>query len=317
MPTTYIIGHQKPDTDSVVAALAAQFLFENKECFGYTKPVAAIVDPLNPETSYLFKRFGVETPQQISATDLATEDQVVLVDHNETAQRLPGLNDDQICEIIDHHKINLNLKKPIFATFRTWGSTNTILYDLMEQLEVEPNQVLASLMLAAILSDTVGFKSATTTAKDRQAAEALAKLAKIDDLDQFALDIFKAKSDLSALTDLELVQNDYKVYQFKKKTLINQIETVEQTQLLEERKAGLFEAMQQLKDEQGVDLLFVALTDIMSENTKLLAAGEAEAELAEAAFGAQAQDQIIDIGPKLSRKKEIAPAIEQWLAEKY
>lgn len=317
MPTTYIIGHQKPDTDSVVAALACQYLFQTEADFGYEQPVAAIVDPLNPETSYLFDRFKMKTPPQLTATDLQADDQVVLVDHNEAAQRLPDLNQELICEIIDHHKINLNLKKPISATFRTWGSTNTIIYDLMERVGVKPDQVLASLMLAAILSDTVGFKSATTTEKDRKAATALAELAEIDDIEEFTLDIFKAKSDLSALSDQELVQNDYKVYQFKKQTFINQIETVEQSQLLQARKTDLLEAMQTVKAEKGVDLLFVALTDIMAENTKLLAAGETEVEIAEAAFGTKAQEQIIDIGPKMSRKKEIAPAIEQALAEKY
>lgn len=313
MPTTYIIGHQKPDTDSVVAALACEQLYKDEACFNYPNPKAVIIDPLNPETSYLFERFKMETPPQITNDDLSQDDQVVLVDHNEVSQRLENLDENKIVEIIDHHKINLNLNRPIFATFKNWGSTNTIIYNLMKQTGVQPNKTLASLMLAAILSDTVGFKSATTTAKDQELAKELAELAEIEDIQQLALDIFKAKSNLTQLTDQEIVKNDYKIYEFKKRTFINQVETVEQTKILEEKKEDLLQAMKEVKTQQKVDLLFVALTDVIEENTKLLAASSQEVELAEKAFATRAQGNMIDIGPRMSRKKEIAPLIEKTL----
>lgn len=313
MSTTYIIGHQKPDTDSVVAAMALEFLYSQKECFGYEKPEARIVDPINPETTYLLKRFGVTAPKLLTAKEITKDDQVVLVDHNETSQRLAELNQDQIVEIVDHHKANLNLGKPIYLTFKTWGSSATIVYHLMKQNEVSPDKTLASLMLAAILSDTVGYKSATTTQKDKEYGAELAKLAEIKDVAAFTLDIFKAKSDVSQLSAEQIVQNDYKVFEFEKKTFINQIETVEQDKILSEKKAELLEAMQTVKAQQGVELLFVAVTDILQVNTKLLLAGDAEVTVAEAAFGGTAVENVLDIGPKMSRKKEIAPVIEAAL----
>ena len=310
---TYIIGHTKPDTDAVVAAMALEFLYKTKECFGYENPEAVISDPLNPETTFLFEKFGVNTPQVISAQDITTEDKVVLVDHNEASQRLEGLPESQITDIVDHHKANLNLNHPIFMTFKSWGSSSTIVYFLMKQNNVSPDKKLASLMLAAILSDTVGYKSATCTEKDKEIGAELAQIAEISDVAAFTLEIFKAKSDISSLSDEQIVKNDYKVFEFGKKTMIDQLETVEQDLVLSDKKASLLEAMKSVKEELGVELLFVAITDILKVNTKLLILSEAEKAVAEKAFGGTVQDNVLDIGPKMSRKKEIAPAVENAL----
>ena len=312
---TYVIGHLKPDTDSVVAAMALAKLYQQVSCFGYTNVQAAITEAINPETQYLFDKFQVETPAILQASDLATDDQVVLVDHNEADQRLKDLPPEQIIEIVDHHKANLSFDHPIFLTFKTWGSSNTIVYFLMQQNNFVPDKTLASLMLAAILSDTVGFKSATCTDKDQRVAQELAKIAEIDDLEAFTLEIFKAKSNLSALSCEELVKNDYKIFDFSgKKVLIDQLETVEQQQLLADKKDCLLQAMAQVKQDMAIDLIFVVVSDILQVNSKLLLLSAAEEQLASRAFGGQVQDQILDIGPKLSRKKEIAPVIERALA---
>ena len=314
MPKTYIIGHQKPDTDAVVAAMALQYLFSQESCFCHENAEAVIADPLNPETRFLFEKFGVTTPRLITAADIAPEDKVVLVDHNESSQRLSGINENQVVEIIDHHKANLNLNQPIFMTFKAWGSSSTIVYHMMKQSNVVPDKKRAHLLLAAILSDTVGYKSATTTQKDEELGAELAQLAEVADVDAFTLEIFKAKSDISALSDEEIVKNDYKIFEFGKKTMIDQLETVEQDMILTEKKAELLEAMQSVKAELGVELLFVAITDILKVNTKLLILGDAEAKVAQTAFGGNVTDNVLDIGPKMSRKKEIAPAIEKALA---
>lgn len=315
MPKTYIIGHQKPDTDAVVAAMALTYLHENTpEHPDHANSVAVIADPLNPETTFLFEKFGVPAPQLISATDIAPEDRVVLVDHNEESQRLAGLNPDQIVNIVDHHKANINFNNPICLVFRPWGSTSTIVYHMMKTKNVTPSKTIASLMLAAILSDTVGYKSATTTQKDKEYGAELAQIAEISDVEAFTLEIFKAKSDVSSLSDIEIIKNDYKVFEFGKKTMIDQLETVEQDMILTEKKDSLLAAMQTVKQELGVELLFVAITDILKVNTKLLILGEAEATVAQKAFGGTVADNLLDIGPKMSRKKEIAPAIEKAVA---
>lgn len=314
MAKTYIIGHQKPDTDSVVAAMALSYVYEQISCFGYSEPEAVIADPLNPETQFLFDKFGIKAPRQIKATDIEPEDKVVLVDHNEVSQRLTGLNQEQIVEIVDHHKPNLNFSQPIFLTFKTWGSSASIVYYLMKQKQIEPGKELASLMLAAILSDTIGFKSATATNNDRKFGQELAKLAKIDDIPAFTLEIFRAKSNLGDLSAKELVKNDYKEYDFGQTVMIGQVETVEQAEIISQRKTELLAAMAEIKAEQNLDYIYLAITNILQANTKLLILGPAEKELAKTAFSAETQDQIMDIGPKMSRKKQIAPAIEQALS---
>ena len=315
MPTTFIIGHTKPDTDAVVAPMALAYLYRELPGDQYPNPIAAISEELNPETTAIFAKFGVEAPRIISADDVNADDRVILVDHNEESQRLPGLNQENIYEILDHHKANLNLPSPIAMTFLPWGSSSTIVYHLMKLHGVNPEKTLAALMLAAILSDTVGYKSATTTEMDREAGNALAEIAEITDVEAYTLEIFKAKSDVSKLTEEQIVKNDYKVFDFAKKTMINQVETVEQDYFLSDtKKADLLKAMEAVKAELGVDLIFTAITDVLQVNTKLLILSDAEREVAEKAFGGTTANQVLDIGPLMSRKKEIAPPIEKALA---
>jgi len=309
---TYIIGHQKPDTDSVVSALSLTYLYNQRDCFGYQNPTPVVADPINPETTYVLNKFKIDSPQLIKATDIAPEDKIVLVDHNEESQRLPGLNSDQIIDIIDHHKPNLDLTKPIYLTFKTWGSSSTIVYYLMKTNDIKPDKNLASLMLCAIISDTVGFKSATTTDKDKEVSQELAQIAGVKNINALTLEIFKAKSDVSTLSDIQIVTNDFKIYDFAKKVFVSQLETVEQDHLLT-KKTNLLKAMQTVKTNKKVDLLFVAITDVLKENTKLLILSDSERQIAKKAFGGQVDVNILDIGPKMSRKKEIAPAIEKAL----
>jgi manganese-dependent inorganic pyrophosphatase len=313
---TYVIGHLKPDTDSVVAAMALANLYQNVSCFGYSNVQAAITEKINGETSFLMNKFGLNAPALLTASDLASDDQVVLVDHNEESQRLVGLNPNQIVEIVDHHKANLNFEQPIYLTFKTWGSSNTIVYSLMKENDFVPDQKLASLMLAAILSDTVGFKSVTCTVKDKEVALELAAIADIQDLEAFTLEIFKAKSDVSKLSTEEIVKNDYKIFDFAgQKVMIDQLETVEQDSIIANKKTALLEAMGKVKAELKADMIFVAITDILKVNTKLLILDDVSAQVAEKAFGGEVIEQVLDIGAALSRKKEIAPPIERALTQ--
>ena len=166
-------------------------------------------------------------------------------------------------------------------------------------------------MLSAVISDTVNLKSSTTTNVDKKAVIALAKIAKVQNIDKLALEIFKAKSNTSKLSDTELLKNDYKVFDFAgKKTFIGQIETVEQKEVISSRGPGLKKAMLDLQKELQLDIIFLAVSDILNVNTKLITI-DSSIQIGEKAFKTQAVDGILDIGPKLSRKKEIAPAIEK------
>jgi len=308
---TYIIGHKKPDLDATVSAIAVA---EFRKLRGDINPTPVIADPINPETEFVLGKFGVTAPKLITTADIKPEDKIVLVDHNELDQRLGNLPQDQIIAIIDHHKFNINLNHAIKITALPIGSTNTIVYLKFKQYGFAIEPTLAKLMLSAVLSDTVGLKSATTTDKDRQAVADLAKIGGLTDVDALTLEIFKAKSNISSLTPEQIVKNDYKVFEFAKKTFIGQIETVEQAAVITNRKTDLLAAMGGVKKSEGVDLIFLAISDILKINTKLLLLGKDETEMAQKAFGGQAVNNVLDIGPKLSRKKDISPAIEKALA---
>lgn len=305
---TYIIGHIKPDLDSVVAAISFAEYIKIK---GFSNPTPAIIDKLNPETKFVFDKFEIPTPALITVDDIQADDKVVLVDHNEADQRLTGLNPDQIVAIFDHHKVNLNLPNPISICVMPFGSSNTICWQLFKESNISIPTSLSQIMLCAILSDTVGLKSSTTTETDRKAVEDLVKTANILSVDNLTLEIFMAKSNLSTLTDEQIVLNDYKIFDFSgKKILIGQTETVEQSEIILTKKANLLKAMEDIKVKEGVDLIYLALTDILKINTKIIILSESEKLVAEKAFGTSAVDNILDIGPKMSRKKDIAPAIE-------
>lgn len=307
----YIIGHKKPDLDSVASAIALTSFQNNKQADSAT---AAIADPINNETKFILEKFGIESPKLITSQDIKETDEVILVDHNEKDQRLDDLNSEQIIGIFDHHKINADLPKPIRIDINPIGSTCSLLWLLFTQHNFNIETKIASIMLSGILSDTVGFKSPTTTDTDKIAGANLAEIAKISDVDTLTLEIFKAKSNISNLTDEEIVKNDYKIFEFgSKKVFIGQIETVEQEEIINTRKDSLLKAMLQIRQQESVDLIYLVISDILKINSKILIIEEPEKQVAEKAFSAQAQNNILDAGPRISRKKEIAPPIENVL----
>jgi manganese-dependent inorganic pyrophosphatase len=308
---TYIIGHQKPDLDSVVAAMS---IAEYLKFLGVQTVQPAIIDNINEETRFVFDKFQVPPPELITLDSITPEDKIVLVDHNEADQRLVGLNQDQIISIFDHHKVNINFSSPISVCILPYGSSNTVIWELMKNKNITIDPKLASLMLSAVLSDTVGLKSSTTTETDKLAVADLHKISGVLSIENLTLEIFTAKSNIAALTDEQIVLNDYKVFDFGgKKVLIGQTETVEQSEIILVKKDKLLVAMEQIKKREGVDLIFLALTDILKVNTKLLILGDAEKTVAEKAFNATTSANILDIGPRMSRKKDIAPQIENIL----
>lgn len=310
----YIIGHTKPDLDSAVSAVSFKYLAQKADCFGFKALTPVLADPANNETKFIFQKFKTNLPKVLKPGQIKPADKFILVDHNEETQRLKGIANEQIIEIHDHHKMIVNFSLPIFATAKPWGSTNTIIYWWMEITQVQPGKDLASLMISAILSDTIGFRSPTTTKIDKQAVEKLNKIAQIPDIDALILEIFKAKSNIENLTSRQIVANDYKIFDFSgKKVLINQLETVEQDKVLA-RKNELLKAMGSIKAKEKVDFVFTAITDIIKLNTKMLYPTEEGRGVVEKAFGNQGKDGVIDIGSKLSRKLEIGPAIEKVMS---
>ncbi len=307
----YIIGHTKPDLDSAVAAVSLKYLFDKADCFKCPNAQAVLAGEANFETKTIFAKFGIQLPKVL--TKITGDDAFILVDHNETTQRLAGIADEQIKDIFDHHKVSVSFSTPIYITTKPWGSTNTIIWWLMEITSVKPDKNLAALMMAAILSDTVGLKSPTTTAKDKEVLEKLNKIAQAN-IDDLTLEIFKAKASITGLSNKQILTKDYKIYEFNgKKVLINQVETVEQDKLVSQAQA-LIADLSRLKKEMNLAKAVCVFTDILKVNSKALVTPEDE-ELVAASFpkSHKLKTGVYDLGSLMSRKKEFVPPIEKYM----
>ncbi|OGC47591.1 hypothetical protein A2886_02280 [candidate division WWE3 bacterium RIFCSPHIGHO2_01_FULL_42_13] len=308
----FVIGHVSPDLDAIAAAVEyTEFLLELKR-YGGSEIIPVRAGEPNIETKTIFKKFNVELPKLLDEFTIGPDDFFVLVDHHEQTQRHEKIVDDKILEIIDHHRVNLNFSTPIRVDVKPVGSTSTVIYDHFYMYNLEASYQTSALALAGILSDTVGLKSSTTTGLDREIAQKISK--KINEsIEKLTFEIFRAKSDISGLTAREIAKKDFKVFDFgTTKVLINQVETVESKKVLG-MKNELVQALDSVKKEVGATLGFIMVTDILAINSWIIYTNEAEKEVVEKAFITHGIDNVADIGPKISRKKDVAPAIEKTL----
>ena len=227
---------------------------------------------------------------------------VVLVDHAERDQSVPGVEHAEIVEILDHHHIGgIDTRVPVRATFDPVGSTATLVVERFRQNGMEPSRPAATMLLAAVLSDTVVLGSPTTTDRDRRVAERLG--AQLDlDPEAFGEELFRASSDVSDVPAAELIARDAKEYA-DGEVAIAQVETVGPDLL--ERREELLAALEEARGDRRLYALMV--TDIMRRSTELLVAGDRGA--AERAFGVRARDGGIELPGVMSRKKQVAPKL--------
>ncbi len=316
MSPVYVVGHKNPDTDSICSAIAYAYLRNEQVKKGQIKGVTEEAVParqgdLNPETEFVLKKFGFEAPELL--TD-GTGKKVVLVDHSEIGQTLDNIDKAEILAIIDHHKIgDITTPNPIVYINMPTGCTASILKTIFEycQTEIPPN--IAGILLAAILSDTVAFKSVTTTEKDKKAAEELAKIAGIRDMMELAMEMFKAKSDVSGRSPRDLLYRDYKDFNMSgNKVGVGQIEVVS-LDLLADIKDALYDEMAKVKAEGGYHSIFLMLTDIMKEGTEMLVVTD-DASIVEKAFGKKLEGKSVWLDGVMSRKKQVVPPLEKAFA---
>ena len=301
----YVIGHKSPDTDSVTSAITYANL---KNALGMKEAVPAAAGDINAETKFLLDHFKVPYPEKL--TD-ATDKKVILVDHNEMAQAVDNLNMENIVEIVDHHKIGgLATGKPIFFLNEPVGATGGIIANLYEMNNVPISKEMAGLMMSAILSDTVLFKSPTCTPRDKTAVEKLAKIAGVDPM-SFGMELLKAKSDVSSKSAKDILLGDFKKFDFSgTKSGVGQIE-VKDLKDLEPKRAAILEEMNKMKDAEGLDMIVLMLTDVMKEASDILFVGNAQAAAGfEKAFGGKIQNNSIYKEKVLSRKKQVVPPLE-------
>lgn len=299
---TYVIGHQQPDTDTIVSALAYARL---KQAQG-EDVVAARAGDVNPETEFVLDRWDVEQPDLLED---ATDEQLILVDHNEHSQTVSGAEDATIVEIVDHHRIgDVETSNPIRFRNEPVGSTATILTGLYDEAEESIDAQTAGLLLSGLLSDTVVLRSPTTTETDRVVAERLAETAGVD-YEEYGKELLQQKSKLGEKSPREMVLGDFKEFEFGSSHVgIGQVETVEPATVLDQREAVLA-AMDEVVAERDYDALLLLVTDLLEEESTALVAGD-EVATVEAGLEATFTDRGAFLPGVMSRKKQVVPPLE-------
>jgi manganese-dependent inorganic pyrophosphatase len=232
---------------------------------------------------------------------------VILVDHAEESQSAPGIEQAEIVEILDHHHIgSIETRVPVRATFDPVGSTATLVFERFAAAEVEPGRPAATMLLAALLSDTVVLTSPTTTDRDRRVAARLGERLDVDP-QRFGMEMFRATSDVSELSASDIVGRDAKSYELSggRTALVGQVEVVGDELL--SRAGELREALEAAGSDGGHAIAALMVTDILERATTLLVAGEVGA--LERAFDSRAEDGAIALPGVMSRKKQVAPKI--------
>ncbi|MEQ9259527.1 MAG: manganese-dependent inorganic pyrophosphatase [Roseovarius sp.] len=301
--TTLVFGHKSPDTDSTGSPILwAWYLNEVK---GETAEAVLLGEP-NTEAAFMLERWDLPKPRIIS--DVEEGQACVIVDTNNPAELPANVNAADIRAIIDHHKLvgGLETKGPIDITVRPLACTATLMLDLMGEDAARMPDWAKGAALTCILSDTLEFRSPTTTDHDRAVAEQLARDLGLD-VSAYAAEMFAAKSDVSAFSDAELLRMDSKEYEVGgKKFRVSVLETTAPAMVLD-RKASLMESMVGVASEDGVDQVLLFVVDILNEEATLLVPNDLVKTVAEKSFGATVEGDAVVLPGIMSRKKQIIP----------
>ncbi|MFA3919023.1 manganese-dependent inorganic pyrophosphatase [Ruegeria hyattellae] len=304
--TTQVFGHKSPDTDSTGSPILwAWYLNEIK---GETAKPVLLGEP-NTEAAFMLERWGLDKPEIIA--DVAEDAAVVIVDTNNPAELPDSINSADIRAIIDHHKLvgGLETKGPIDITVRPLACTATIMMDLIGADAAKMPEAVKGAALTCILSDTLEFRSPTTTDHDRAVAESLAAELGLD-ISAYAAEMFAAKSDVSSFSDAELLRMDSKEYAIDgTKFRVSVLETTAPGVVLD-RKASLMDSMSTVATEDGVDQVLLFVVDILNEQATLLVPNDLVKTVAEKSFDAAPAGDTVVLPGVMSRKKQIIPNLK-------
>ncbi len=302
--TTLVFGHKSPDTDSTGSPIIwAWYLNEIQD----VKAQARLLGEPNTEAAFVLQRWNLDKPEIIS--EVAADTPVVIVDTNNPAELPDAINATDIRQIIDHHKLvgGLETKGPIDIRIEPLACTATIMYKMIGKHMAQAPKAIKGAMLSCILSDTLEFRSPTTTQEDRAIAEALAKDLEID-IPSYAAEMFAAKSDVSTFSDAELLRMDSKTFEVSGKTFrVSVLETTSPDTILA-RKDSLMETMTAVATEDGADQVLLFVVDILNEQSTLLVPNDLVKQVAEKSFATLVGDGDTVVLPGVvSRKKQIIP----------
>ncbi len=303
--TTLIFGHKAPDTDSTGSPLIWEWFLNHQ---GIAAKAALLGTP-NTEAAFVAQRWGFDLPAVVD--DVADDQSCVIVDTNNPAELPANINGADVTAIIDHHKLvgGLETKGPIDITIRPLACTATIMHQLMGDHADHMPEGIKGLMLSCILSDTLAFRSPTTTDTDKALAETLAADLGLD-LDAYASEMFEAKSDVSAFSDAELLRMDSKEYAVgDTKFRVSVLETTAPKIILD-RKASIMDSMTAVATEDGVDQVLLFVVDILNEEATMMIPNDLTKAVAEASFGATVSGDTVVLPGVMSRKKQIIPNLK-------
>ncbi|MFN4171707.1 MAG: manganese-dependent inorganic pyrophosphatase, partial [Pseudorhodobacter sp.] len=301
--TTLVFGHKSPDTDSTGSPIIwAWYLTEVKG----TPARPMLLGTPNTEAAFMLRHWDLPKPDLL--TDLPADTPVVIVDTNNPAELPATINEARIDGIIDHHMLvgGLKTRAPIDITIRPLACTATILHDLIGADLARAPRGIKGAMLYCILSDTLEFRSPTTTPHDRAVAESLAADLGVE-IPALAAALFEAKSDVSAFSDAELLRMDSKEYSVAGKDLrVSVLETTAPKVVLD-RKDSLMRSMEAVAAEDGADQVLLFVVDILREEATLLVPNDLVRAMAEASFGVSVTADTVVLPGVMSRKKQILP----------
>ena len=304
--TTLVFGHKSPDTDTTGSAIVwAWYLNEVKG----TAAEAVLLGEPNTEAAFMLKRWDLPKPRIID--DVADDAAVVIVDTNNPAELPDNINNADIQAIIDHHKLvgGLETKGPIDITIRPLACAATILIDLMGDDAAKMPEAIKGAALTCILSDTLEFRSPTTTDHDKAVAEKLAADLGLTITD-YAADMFAAKSDVSAFSDADLIRMDSKKYEVDGTNFRVSVLETTAPEIPLGRKDSLMETYATVKSEDGVDEVLLFVVDILKEEATLLVPNALVKTVAEKSFGATVEGDSVVLPGIMSRKKQIIPNLK-------
>ncbi len=303
----YTCGHIIPDSDSVCSAISLAYLL-NK--IG-REATPARQGELNPETKFILDKFGFEAP--VLKTSFAG-DELFITDYSDIAQAPQDLDKTTVVGIVDHHKLgDITTSAPLECWIRPVGCTNTIVKEMYDYHKVEIPANIAAIMMCAILSDTVIFKSPTCTALDIQVVKELSKICGIEDFGALGMEMFKVKSEVEGTPVRDLVMRDYKNFDMHGfKVGVGQLEVVDGS-VFDKIKDDLMKDIKKVKDEQNLHTVALLLTDIMKEGSEILVTSD-DTSIFEKAFNCKLEDGKVWLDGCLSRKKQIIPFLEPAFA---
>ena len=303
--TICVVGHSNPDTDSVTSAIALSALM-NAQGQAAKACMQSDADGLNPESKMVLDRFGLAAPEQISD---ASGKQLALVDFSDIGQGPDNLSDAEVVAIVDHHKIgDVTTNNPILFRAEPVGCTGTVLNKMFKDSGIAMPKDVAGGMLAAILSDTVNFKSPTCTDDDKAAVAELKSVAGVDDTEELFMAMLKAKSSVDGVPAKDLLFRDYKDFDMNgNKVGVGQLELATLDQVADIRE-DLMKAMAEVKAD-GRHSVLLMLTDVVKEGTDLVVLSE-DTALIENAFDGKLENASMWVDGMMSRKKQTVPNLQ-------